>query len=43
MHLDAALIEIRVASGIVDELRHLSLTHLRCPITKDEEKSIDGV
>lgn len=43
MHLNATLIEVGVSSGIVNEFRNFALAHLRCPVTKNEEKSVDGV
>lgn len=43
MDLDATLVKVRMPGRVVYQLRELALTHLRCPIAKDEEQGIDSV
>jgi len=43
MNFHAALIQVRIPCGVVDELREFSLAHLRCAVTKHKEERINCV
>ena len=43
MYLDGALVKVGVVHRVVDEFGELRLTHLVRLVTKDKEKSVDGV
>jgi hypothetical protein len=42
-HFDRARVDMLMPSRVMDQFRQLSLPHLACSVSEDEEEGVDGV